>query len=245
MDEKQKELRRYLLELAYEKGVSHIGPSMSCLDIIHEVYDKYYDDLPDFKFILSKGHAVMALYVVLYDLGVLDEHHWEDIFTAGSSFIGHVPYMPELGIDHATGSLGHGLPVACGMALASPHKTVVCVMGDGETNEGSVWEAIAFANRYNKSNLKIIVDCNGTQGIDSVENVFDADGYKSIKRKIEAFGLTVNVCEDASELSDAIDAYVGDKPPVFLVKTIKSLEDHYKKLDEKTYKEMLRLIDES
>lgn len=146
-----KKLRKRILEVAYRDGMGHIPSALSILDIIYTLYNKVMDK--DDQFILSKGHGCMALYAVLEDKGLLD---W------GTKLMGH----PLRGgaILASTGSLGHGLPMAVGLALAKKIKgeagRIFCLVGDGECNEGTIWESALLAPHHKLDNLVVIVDNN-------------------------------------------------------------------------------------
>ena len=243
-EKEKKELRKLLYGLAFKNRASHVGPSLSCLDIIYEVYQAY--NLDDVKLILSKGHGVMALYTVLHHMGVISDEEWATIFQAGSKFIGHVPNLPSHFMEVPTGSLGHGLSVACGIAFAKPTTDVVCILGDGETNEGSIWEAFAFAAKYNHGNLKIIVDWNGVQGFDKCEHLFNnpTEDY-NLRDKVEGFGLFTVFCH-SSQIQDLLIQDGRSGPPtVFFVQSEKSLESHYSKMTLYQYQKHMVELDES
>ncbi len=146
-------LRKRILEVAYRDGMGHIPSALSILDIVWNLYDKVMTK--DDQFILSKGHGCMALYAVLEAKGLLD---WS------TKLMGH----PKRGgaILASTGSLGHGLPMAVGLAMAKKINgesgRVFCIIGDGEANEGTAYESSLMIKRFNLDNLKVIVDDNGT-----------------------------------------------------------------------------------
>ena len=151
MDTTIKKLRRRILDVAYRDGMGHIPSALSILDIVWTLYDKVMTK--DDQFILSKGHGVMALYAVLEEKGLFD---WS------TKAMGH----PKRGgaILASTGSLGHGLPMAVGLALAKKIKgetgRVFCLIGDGECNEGTTWESAMIAAHHKLDNLVVIVDQN-------------------------------------------------------------------------------------
>ena len=148
-----KDLKKRILEVAYRDQMGHIPSALSILDIVWTLYDKVMTK--DDQFILSKGHGCMALYAVLEAKGLLD---WSKPLQ------GH----PKRGgaILASTGSLGHGLPIAVGLALAKKIKNesgrVFCLVGDGECNEGTTWESAMIAAHHNLNNLVVIVDSNGS-----------------------------------------------------------------------------------
>lgn len=156
-------MKHRLMKLAYLAQCGHVGSCLSCLDILDAVYRiKKPNDIV----ILSKGHAALALYVVLEKYGFLPSEVLETYGKEGSVLLGHPERMPEYGIMATTGSLGHGLPIGLGMALADKNRRVYVIMGDGELQEGSVWEGAALAAALGVNNLTVVVDGNGFQGID-------------------------------------------------------------------------------
>lgn len=168
-----KKLRNRILEVALRDGMGHIPSALSILHIVNQVYEiKKEEDV----FILSKGHGVMALYAVLESKGLLD---WN------AKLMGH----PKRGgaIVASTGSLGHGLPMAVGLALAKKIKgekgQVYCLIGDGECNEGTTWESALLASHHKLDNLTVIVDDNGSsaRAIDmgEISDKFYAFGFST------------------------------------------------------------------
>ena len=159
-----KGVRRRIIEIAYENEAIHIGSCLSCVDILVALYFSEMED--DDIFILSKGHAALALYVVLNEKGVLSDEILDTYLQDGG-----LPGMATRGypgVVCSTGSLGHGLPMAVGMAyalkLAGSNRRVFVLMGDGECQEGSVWEAVNMAERLKLDNLRWAIDHNGLQG---------------------------------------------------------------------------------
>lgn len=151
--------RRRIIEISYEAGVGHLGSTLSAVDIIEAVFSV---KKPEEKFVLSNGHAASALYAVLERYGLLKD---PDIKKLGV----HPDRDPALGIEVSTGSLGQGLPIAVGMALADRTKNVYCCISDGECAEGSVWESLRVAYEQKLNNLKLIVNANGFGGYGKVD----------------------------------------------------------------------------
>ncbi len=196
---KAKYLRRQSLELMAQAQKGHIGGSFSCMDILVALYYggvmKYDPQNPEWedrdRFIMSKGHTTLALYPLLADVGYFDKKELENYCTEWSIFEGH-PNKEIPGIEIGTGSLGQGLGIGAGMALAAKmdnkdYKTFV-LMGDGECYEGSVWEAAQFAAHHKLSNLTVIIDRNKQCVTDFTE---DCNGFEPLKDKWEAFGWSV------------------------------------------------------
>lgn len=230
-------IRRHGVEMTHLSGGSHIGAIMSVADIVAVLYAdvmNYKPEEPKWegrdRFILSKGHAGAAIYAALAEEGFFPVEELKTHYQNGSRLSGHVSHhLP--GVDFSTGSLGHGLSAGVGMAYAAKkdrkddHKVYV-VLGDGECDEGSVWEAALFANHFRLNNLVAIVDHNHMQSLDFQENTLEIENFGD---KWRAFGW--NVIEingnDHDELRDAFakaDRYSRmdvHKPTVIIANTIK------------------------
>jgi transketolase len=179
--------RARLLQMHYEAGVGHIGGNLSALDILLGLY---HDVLgPDDQFVLSKGHAAGALYVTLWSLGRLTDDDLKTFHKDRTRLPGHPPTRGLADVLFATGSLGHGLSLAAGLALGKQLRgdpgRVFCLTSDGEWNEGSNWEALIFARHQELRNLTFIVDHNGLQGFGSTHEVADlyplADKFRAFR----------------------------------------------------------------
>jgi transketolase len=232
LEAKRFELRKVVLDMVYNAKTGHIGGGFSCMDILISLYYKHMNISPETvndknrdRFILSKGHSVEALYAVLADLGFLEKSELTGYSTFGSKLIGH-PNNKINGIEICSGSLGHGLPVAVGMALAGKmdalsYKTYV-VMGDGELAEGSVWEAVMAAGHFSLDNLTVFVDLNGLQISGTTEEVMT---HRNLAAQFESFGWAVITCNgnDLISLDNAIYAagQVTDMPSVIICGDIK------------------------
>ncbi|MDQ0204984.1 transketolase [Pectinatus haikarae] len=229
---KATELRADILTLIHHARTGHTGGDMSVIDILTVLYYKHMDVRPENikdpehdRFVLSKGHSAEALYCVLADLKFFPKADLDNYSCYGSKYIGH-PNNKVNGVEMNTGSLGHGLAVATGMALAGRMDKrdyrVYAVMGDGEMAEGSVWEAIMAAGHYKLDNLTAFVDRNRLQISGSTETVMSQD---SQEKRWEAFGW--NVLSIAGNDIDAIDAAVTlakhtkGKPTVIIANTTK------------------------
>ncbi len=156
------ELRLALLEMIYKSGGGHLGGSFSALDLITAIYFSNIFKFPPDHFILSAGHLAPALDTVLAKAGYFPNDLLDGYGSLGSPLQGHVSTETN-GVEYSSGALGQGLSVAAGLALAKPKSRVVCLTSDGEHNEGQVWEAIMFANKYKLGNLINVVDVNGCQ----------------------------------------------------------------------------------
>jgi len=190
--------RRKVLSIIKKANSGHTGGSLSAVDILNVLYNNAMDITPqNFQnidrdhYIQSKGHSVEALYVVLADKGFYPETELATLNQYQSHFIGH-PTRKINGIEQNTGALGHGLPIAVGMALASKKDArsyrVFTLLGDGELEEGSNWEASMSAAHYELDNLVVIVDNNKLQITGPIEEV---TGITNLRQKFEAFGYAV------------------------------------------------------
>ncbi|MFW9827328.1 MAG: transketolase [Candidatus Thorarchaeota archaeon] len=239
------DLKKNILKMIFKAQSGHPGGSLSCVSIIYLLYNKIMKiNRKDPKwrerdiFILSKGHAAPALYAVLSKLGYINI---EDLFTLrqfGSKLQGHPVKDPDLGIEISTGSLGMGLSIGVGCALSSKldknQKKIYVLLGDGELNEGAIWEAAMAANHYKLDNLIAIVDRNGIQIDGSTEEIMAleplADKWKAFGwNVIEVDGSNINEILNAFNLSNAM---LG-KPKVIISYLIKgsdiSFMEHTKK----------------
>jgi transketolase len=227
------ELRKNVVDIVKEGNGGHIGGDMSVLDILVELYFEQMNISPENaddpnrdRFIMSKGHSVEALYAVLAAKGFFPiEQVIKEFSKFGSKFIGH-PNNKLPGIEMNSGSLGHGLPVSVGMAIAGKMDErdyrVYTVMGDGELAEGSVWEAAMAAHQYKLDNLCAVVDRNRLQISGNTEDIMAHD---SQEERWGAFGwhvISVNG-NDYKELKAAFDEAKATKgaPTVVIANTIK------------------------
>ncbi len=179
---------------------SHIGSAFSMADLLAVLYtkilriDPHHPDWPDRdRFILSKGHACAPLYAVLAERGFFPKAWLDDFYQDGSRLAGHATHSGVPGMEVSTGSLGHGLPIACGMALAAKRDTrtfrVFVLLSDGECDEGSTWEAALFAPHHKLDNLIAVIDYNKIQSLGSVKEVLDLEPFAA---KWRAFGWSVH-----------------------------------------------------
>ena len=223
-------IRRHGVEMTHLSGGSHIGAILSVADIIAVLYAdvmKFDCKNPEWdardRFVLSKGHAGAAIYSALAENGFFDVEELKTHYADGSRLSGHVSHhLP--GVDFSTGSLGHGLSAGSGMAYAikkdNKVSNVFVVMGDGECDEGSVWEASLFANHYKLDNLVAIIDHNHMQSLDFCENTIKLESFAD---KWKAFGWTVLEIDghNHDELKNALTLKKNGKPTVIIANTIK------------------------
>ncbi len=226
-------VRRHIIEMVYAAGSGHPGGSLSATDIIVALYFKimnYDPENPNWKdrdrFVLSKGHAAPALYAALAELGVFPVDELLTLRKVGSRLQGH-PDMRKLpGIEASTGSLGQGLSIANGMALAAKLDrklyNVFVMLGDGEIEEGQVWEAAMFASHYKLDNLIAFLDRNKLQIDGETEKVMSIE---PIADKWKAFGWEVKEINghDFKEITDAVEwaKAIKGKPVMIIAHTIK------------------------
>jgi len=214
--------RKRLLQMHFESGVGHIGGNLSCLDILLAVY---HDALTDIDhFVLSKGHAAGALYTALWSVGRLSDNDLQTFHRDGTLLSGHPPAKGMTDIPFATGSLGHGVGLAAGLALGQRlNETagrVICLTSDGEWNEGSTWESLIFAKQQHLANLVVIVDENGLQGFGTTSEVAD---LSPLADKFRAFGLpTLEVDgHDQAALTGVLNSTAIPGPLMIVARTIK------------------------
>lgn len=245
LEEKAIDIRMNILKIIFEAQSGHLGGSLSAVEIITSLYYQHLNIDPTNpqkedrdRFILSKGHAAPLLYVVLADLSFFDKNELNNFRQLGSVLQGHPDKNKTPGVDMTSGSLGQGLSIGIGLALAAnlnnlDYRTYV-LLGDGELNEGQNWEAIMYASKMRLSNLIAIVDYNGVQ-LDGA--TCDILPMKPLKKKWESFGWRVlevnghNVAEILSSLERADQ--ITDSPVVIIADTIKGkgvsfMEDDHK-----------------
>lgn len=218
------QIRRIAVECAVAHGTCHIGSSLSVAEILAVCYRLVLRPHRADRLLLSKGHAAAALYAALAVTGVLDERAVIEGYCAdGGAYAGH-PERVTPGVEATTGSLGHGLAVATGMCLADrmagEDRRTICVLGDGELNEGSVWEAMALASHLRLASLTAIVDCNGFQGLGPVRSVVDCE---PLAPRVAAFGWIVDEVDghDCEALAGALQAPPAAGPRCVLARTVK------------------------
>ena len=223
-----KSIRESCLIATHNANSSHIASALSMADILATLYAGilHCDPLDPKKkdrdiLILSKGHGGIALYSVLAEVGFFDKALLENYCSYGSELSGHVSHTVP-GVDFSTGSLGHGISIAAGIAMAKKmdgrKERVFVICGDGELNEGSVWEAIMFSNRFRLSNLTIIVDRNRMQALGG--DILRLDDLTS---KFKAFGMDAVSIDghDFEQLFNAMTRKNGKRPIVVIANTIK------------------------
>lgn len=228
-------IRRHGLEMTHLSRGSHIGAIFSLAEIMATLYARVLQvrpQEPDWpgrdRLILSKGHAGAAVYAALAERGFFDVEELKTHYADGSRLSGHVSHKGIPGVEFSTGSLGHGLAVAAGMALAAQkdgqtHR-VYCVLGDGECDEGAVWEAALIAHQFRLNRLVAVVDHNKMQSLDFCENTLSLSPFAQKWRTfgwnaIEADGHDVDALESAFD--QARQNAGSGKPTVIIAHTVK------------------------
>lgn len=221
-------LRRHILKMASNDQLIHLGGSMSIADLMAALFFHFLEvegkNRARDHFILSKGHAVHALHACLAELGKIEASEFSSLGRLGTRLAGHPSIKAPL-VEFATGSLGHGLSVGIGIALAEKlngqgSRTVV-LMGDGELQEGSVWEAALCAPRFGLENLLAIVDCNGWQAAGKVDDILP---LHPLKEKWRSFRWNTRVIDghDMGAIVRALKRFPAERgPTVILANTVK------------------------
>jgi transketolase len=261
LETKSKKIRRGILDLAYNcKAPAHLGGALSAVEIMATLYFGgvlNYDSKTPFwknrdRFILSKGHTVLVLYSTLYEAGYFDERVLNSFEENDSPLAAHPIRNLKLGIESSNGSLGQGLSFCIGTAItfknANLPQKVFVLVGDGETNEGSVWEAISFAPQRKLDNLTLIIDNNGLQNDGFTKDIVD---FTSYEKKLKAFGWDA-ITVDGHSVHELYAAFTKkskpNKPRAIIAKTVKGkgvsfmenkAEWHHGQLTEKLYNEAI------
>lgn len=228
-----KRIRQAVLQMTHAAKSSHVGTSLSMADLLAVLYGgilRVRPEEPDWperdRFILSKGHGCAGLYAVLAERGFFPGSWLDDFYQNGSRLAGHVTHHGVPGVEASTGSLGHGLPLACGMAVAGKRDRqdyrIFTLMSDGECDEGSVWEAAMFASHHRLDHLAAIVDYNKIQSLGAVKDIL---GLEPFHAKWEAFGWAVREIDghDLSQIEKTLRElpFQKGKPSCLIAHTVK------------------------
>jgi transketolase len=233
-----------LLKLHHDANYGHLGGNISCFDALMTLHHLIIR--PEDRFVLSKGHSAVALYVTLWSLGKLDDSDLETFSKDNSLLPGHPSGGGIPDLLFPTGSLGHGPSLSAGLALASKHqesdRQIYCLCSDGEWQEGSCWEALAFSVHHRLDNLTIIIDQNGLQGFGKTEDIISCS---DLTHRISSFGANVQRINghNCSKIKTALENKASEKPSIIILNTIKGkglhyegeMESHYLPLSEKQY----------
>ena len=225
-------MRKDTVQMIHNSHAAHIGAVLSVIDIVAVLYQDVmnYDcknpkmETRD-RLVLSKGHAGVAIYTALAECGFFDRSELKKYYTDGSVYSGHVSSKGVPGVEVSTGSLGHGAGMACGMAIAlkrngSPSR-VFAIIGDGECEEGEIWEMALLANKQKLGNFTVIIDHNKWQALGRCEDVI---AFTDLPRRWEAFGWNVIDVKDGNDhdqLRDAFSHLSEENPNVIVANTIK------------------------
>jgi transketolase len=227
-----KQVRTHVLRMVHHSNASHVGSCFSIADIVAVLYVHCLNLRPDLtnwserdRFILSKGHSCAVIYAALALKGFISMDELESYATDGSRLMAHISHKVP-GVEFSTGSLGHGLPFATGKALAAKKQganwRVFTLLGDGEMDEGSNWEALLFACHHRLDNLVVIIDYNKLQSLDTVANTI---GLEPLEAKLSAFGWSVREVNghDHEQLDLALSCIPWEfgKPSVLIAHTTK------------------------
>lgn len=226
-----KRIRIHVLKMTSRGKSSHVGSALSMADIVATLYQDilvYDPDSPDAadrdRFVLSKGHAGACIYATLAEKGFFQVETLESHYQDGSRLSGHVSHKGIPGVEFSTGSLGHGLPVATGMAKAASidgakHR-VFTLLSDGECDEGSNWEAILFAAHHKLENLTVVVDYNKIQSLAAVSDTIELEPFA---QKWRSFGWAVDEVDghDIGALRSALKTRYEGRPNVVIAHTVK------------------------
>ena len=260
-----KKARKDIVNFGYESGgSSHYGGALSMLEFLCVLYNEFIEQPKDLTqtterdyFILSKGHSALGLYSVLFNKNYFNEEYFKTYLQNETDLIAHPTQNLEKGIESSNGSLGQGISMATGVAhallLRGMKKKVYCVVGDGECNEGIVYEAFNYASHYKLKNLCVFLDLNGFQNDGSSEDVIDI-GLKYAEI-LASIGWNTNVIQGNNEVNirqalAKFNQQVGNKPFVIVGKTIKGFgvdlmernnDWHHNKIS-KTFYEKIKIL---
>lgn len=239
-------IRQNALKMVHRAKASHIGSALSIADILAVLYGEVirFDPLDQNyglrdRFILSKGHACVAVYSTLAEVGIISKEQLETYGDDFSWLMNHISHQ-VIGVEFSTGSLGHGLPFGVGKAMSAKIRgknwRTFVLMSDGEMDEGSNWEALMFAAHHKLSSLTAIIDYNKLQSLDSVANTLELE---PLTDKLKAFGSSVHEIDghDHRQIAEALFSIANEKPTVIIAHTTKGrgvsfmencVEWHYK-----------------
>jgi transketolase len=256
------DVRKSILTMLHRASASHLGPNMSVVEILIAIYRsidcmKVRNQAPDrSRVLVSKGHCAAATYAVMAHFDILPMSLLNTYHLDGSALAGHVSHKVH-GVEHSTGALGHGVNVAVGCALGLrsrgyPDRPVFAVLGDGELQEGSVWEAMMFASHLKLNNLITLIDNNRISSITNTEKVID---MRPLTARFEGFGLRALEVDghDVDAILVAIDnVRRDDSPGVIICNTVKGRGVpfaewqpiwHYKTLTDEQYADAIAYLD--
>lgn len=236
LTKKSYQLAKRLIETCFKANSGHIGSCLSSLNLLVFLFHQKMN--VNDEFILSKGHAAAIYYIILYSKGYISEEVLETFYKEGTLLAAHPPCSRKIEkIKFGTGSLGHGLSLSNGLALAQKikqtDKKVFCLLSDGECNEGSVWEAAMFAAHHKLNNLYVVIDKNNLQGLGKTSDIIDMN---NMEEKWDSFGFETVTCSghDFNCINSAfLKVQDGNKPKCIIANTVKGnsvtfMENDYK-----------------
>jgi transketolase len=261
-DNISKKVRLKILEILYNSKASHLGTSMSCVEILIAIYSSINcnkilrKDNDRCRVLISKGHAAAVTYATMHYFKIIKDNYIKSYHSDNSDLCGHVSHAVRY-VEHSTGALGHGMPVAVGCAIGLKskgfNKTIsFAVCGDGELQEGSIWEALLLAGHMKLDNFCLLIDYNKLSSITFTNNI---SNLEPLKNKFESFSCSCDIVNghDVHEIKNSIKKKMfKGKPHVIICNTIKGkgvpfAENqpiwHYKTLDEKLYLEAKKYLD--
>lgn len=264
LEDRAKQIRKRIIEQIYNASSGHPGGSLSCADILAVLYFNQMNikvNQPKWedrdRFVLSKGHASSALYATLAERGYFDAGDLHTFRNIDSDFQGHPDMNKVKGVDMTTGSLGQGLSVANGMAISAKinkrNYRVYCLLGDGEIEEGQIWEAAMTSAQYKLDNLCVILDNNNLQIDGEIKKVMSP---YPIDEKFKSFGFEV-ININGHDIKQIINAFetsktIKSKPTIIIAKTVKGkgisymenkVEWHGKAPNEEEYNQAVKELD--
>ena len=216
-----KDIKTNILKLTFQAKSSHVGSSLSIVEILVALYFNVMSKKD--RFILSKGHAALALYCTLFKKGFISSKILNSYGKNNTVLMGHVSHKVK-GIEFSTGSLGHGLPIAVGKSLKfkvnNELNKVFVIMSDGELNEGTTWESLMFASHHKLDNLNIIIDNNKIQSMDFTKKIINLN---PLKKKFLSFGCNVYEVDghNINKIKKVLKLSSKNKPKVIIANTIK------------------------
>jgi transketolase len=250
-------IRRTIIDQSYRANVGHIGSALSIADLLAAVIGgpaRLDGEADRDRIVLSKGHAALALYAALHLTGRLDDGAI-DTYCADGTLLGVHPEHGLAGVDFCTGSLGQGLSLGAGAALAAKRqgstRRVYVVMSDAELNEGSTWEAAMFASQHRLDNLTLLIDLNGQQALGYTRDILDLG---AVEDKLSMFGWSAEAVagHDHEALGAALEAGAEGRPRALVAQTTfgygvsfmeSQIEWHYLPLDDEAYAQALADLD--
>ena len=223
---KARESRKICLAALAKAKSPHVGSALSVIDILVYLYERYLKEETNpnnfHKLVFSKGHAAISIYSVMTVIGMIQKEELDKFCDDGSHLYGHISHLAHPSIQLSTGSLGHGLPFAIGIAHAKKMKgdqgRVFVVMSDGELNEGTTWESALLASKFNLENLTVIVDRNHMQSLENTEVTLPLE---PLCRKWEAFGWRAMTVDGHDFESLAQMEEFQERPTILMANTIK------------------------